>query len=65
MLPKWQSFIGMCSQIWQYSKYETKKILKHPFMLYVVVTIVGDFFPHLLTIYFFKKGKIYNKNILI
>ncbi len=43
MLLKWQSSIWIFSQIWQYSKYESKKILSTLFMLWAVVAVFCNF----------------------
>jgi hypothetical protein len=61
MLPKWQSFIGMCSQIWQYSKYETKKISSTLSCCMQLWQFLVIFFPHVLTIFFKKKEEFTTK----
>ncbi len=43
ILLKWPSYIRVFCQIWPHSKHERRKIFKHPFMLYAVVVISGNF----------------------
>jgi hypothetical protein len=52
--------VRIFSQIWQYSKYESRKNFEHPFMLYIVVTI----FCKLLEFLSFL-GHFYKKEFLI